>query len=270
MLALLFLGCKKAPAEQPATKAAIPATPAKNNSTAQVSTDSIIEYMPPEPMPVPDSIFIVKGLPFEVNSIKCYWEYRVKKAPPLQNKPQVVILYQKLKGIPSGKTIFETANEVDNNNYFNLYHSLNGLTGYAEFNLNCTDLNADGYCDYTIVTERAATGANTSEDAFLFNPANKQFERSEVFSGTNIQYDKAKNRISSMWKMSVSNYTFSYINLKKNKKDIAFTEVIHQDSDTITYTKSIGKKIVKRKRIVLTNDSEQDDIGGFGYLLERR
>lgn len=66
--------------------------------------------------------------------------------------------------------------------------------------LDCEDINKD-YCDYNIFVERVAAGANTTNNAFLFNPVSKKFELSKLFSGTNITYVSARNRISSFWKM---------------------------------------------------------------------
>ena len=114
--------------------------------------------------------------------------------------------------------------------------------------------------------ERAAAGANETTAAYLFNPKNKKFELSKIFSGTNVEYDSKKNRISTMWKMGGGMYSFGYKNLNKNKKTVDFFEEIYQNQDTIIYTKSIGMKIIKRKRMIMKSEETQED---YQYLLER-
>lgn len=217
-----------------------------------------------------DSIFFVKGLSLEVNGISCYWEYKVKRIGIKKNDAlNIIILYQKLKTLPNDRTLFETANEVENSNYFNLYHSLDGIVKSKAYNLECEDINDDSYCDFTIVIERAAAGANVTSEAYLFNPKNKKFEHSEIFSGTNIEYDKEKNRIFTMWKMGGGKYAFRYRNLNRDKKEIDFFEEIYQNRDSIIYTKSIGKKILKRKTIILKEWPNEVHVEDSQYLLER-
>lgn len=220
-----------------------------------------------------DTIFLVKGLPLKVNGINCYWEYKVKRMASKGNDTNnIIILYQKLKALPNHKILFETANEVDNSNTYNLYHSLNVLQNNKIYNLDCEDINKDGYCDYKILIERAAAGANETFESYLFNPKTRKFEHSKVFSGTNIEYDKLNNRISTMWKMGARSYGFGYINLKKNRRDIEFVEEIQQEQDTIIYTKSIHKKIIKRKRVILKKEEwqgEEVNSEDSKFLLER-
>ena len=216
---------------------------------------------------IKDSIFIVKGLSLEVNGIPCYWEYKVNRIGIKKNEEfNIIILYQKLKTLPNHKILFETANEVDNSNYFSPYESLKAITESKTYNIECIDINDDSYCDLKIVIERAAAGANETTAAYLFNPKNKKFELSKIFSGTNVEYDSKKNRISTMWKMGGGMYSFGYKNLNKNKKTVDFFEEIYQNQDTIIYTKSIGMKIIKRKRMIMKSEETQED---YQYLLER-
>jgi hypothetical protein len=214
-----------------------------------------------------DSIFIVKGLPLEVNGVTCYWEYKVKKGS--QTNKNVSIQKQTLKTCQNNKILFETSNfdEEDNSQF-----SLKSITNSKVLNVDCIDINDDGYCDFKILIERAAAGANETHEVFLFNPKLREFELSEVFSGTNVEYDKEKNRISFMLKMGARMYSFGYTNLNKNKRDIDFVENINQNQDTIVYTKSINKKIIKTKRVILQREDWQGDEVNFGdaeYLLER-
>ena len=72
--------------------------------------------------------------------------------------------------------------------------------------------------------------------------------------------------------MSVREYSFGYINLKNNKKEVDFFEEVYQNQDTIIYTKSIGKKIIKRKKIILKREEWQGSevhAEDSQYLLER-
>jgi hypothetical protein len=220
-----------------------------------------------------DSIFLVKALPFEVNGIKCYWEFKVKQVKQGDKYGNnILILNEVLRIVSSDKILFETANEVENSNNLQSIKTIDYLKTHSTYDLECEDIDFDGYCDFKILIERAAAGANETYEVFLFNPHNKKFEYSKIFSGTNIEYDKEKNRISFMWKNGGGNYSFGYANLKKNKRDIAFFEEIQQEQDTLVYTKSIGKKIIERKKVVLKkeewqgNEVHQED---SQYLLER-
>jgi len=214
-----------------------------------------------------DSIFFVKGLSFEVNGIKCYWEFKINKVGQVDKYGNnILILNEILRIVSSDKILFETANEVENSNNLHNIKTIDYLKTHSTYDLECEDIDLDGYCDFKILIERAAAGANETYEVYLFNPKNKKFEHSEIFSGTNIEYDSEKNRISTMWKMGGGIYAYGYLNLKKNKKAVDFFEEIYQNQDTIRYTKSIGKKIIKRKRIIMKSFETQED---YQYLLER-
>jgi hypothetical protein len=214
-----------------------------------------------------DSIFLVKALPFEVNGIKCYWEFKVNKVGQGDKYGNnILILYEILRIVSSDKILFETANEIENSNNLHSIKTIDYLKTHSTYDLECEDIDLDGYCDFKILIERAAAGANETYEVYLFNPKNKKFEHSEIFSGTNIEYDSEKNRISTMWKMGGGIYAYGYLNLKKNKKAVDFFEEIYQNQYTIRYTKSIGKKIIKRKRIIMKSFETQED---YQYLLER-
>lgn len=220
-----------------------------------------------------DSIFFVKGLSFEVNGIKCYWEFKVNKVGQGDKYGNnILILNEILRIVSSDKILFETANEVQNSNNLQSIKTIDYLKTHSTYDLECEDIDFDGYCDFKILIERAAAGANETYEVYLFNPKKREFEYSKVFSGTNVEYDKIKNRISFMWKMGARNYSFGYVNLKKNKREIAFVEQIQQEQDTIVYTKSIGKKIIVRKKVVLKKEEWQGDEiqqEDSQYLLER-
>lgn len=214
-----------------------------------------------------DTIFFVKALPFEVNGIKCYWEYKVKESD--QN---MFILNQELKTLTSNRILFETTNEVNNSDIVLKNNDIFYIKTHQLYNLECEDIDFDGYCDFKILIERAAAGANETYEVFLFNPKNKKFEYSKIFSGTNVEYDKEKNRISFMWKNGGGNYSFGYANLKENKREIAFFEEIQQEQDTLVYTKSIDKKIIERKKVVVKKAEWQgNEVNSVDnqYLLER-
>lgn len=202
----------------------------------------------------------VRGPKFMVNGILCYWEYEVSQAKnEKQSKYNIRIHHQNLIKAKTKEILFSTDNTVDNYNLYNL----EALIDYPELNLECTDINKDGYCDYQIVTERAAAGANTSYATYLFNPTTKEFEYSSIFSGANISYNSEKNRISSMWKMSVIEYYFQYLNLKPNKKEVEFVEKIHRYGDTISYKKIINDNVIAEKQVFI------DRFDSYKHLLER-
>jgi hypothetical protein len=187
------------------------------------------------------------GLPFKVNGIKCFWKYKLHV---MYDKPHPVynlrIISQQLIKADGGKLFTATTSPDD---YFQFY-TLADIKNSSELNLVCTDINIDTFCDYQIMVERAAAGANTTYETYLFNPTTKTFEHSDIFSGTNVEYDPKTNRISTMWKMSVDDYSYTYINLKPNKRDVYFTESVHEDGDTITYTKIVEGKVVEHYKKV--------------------
>jgi len=211
-----------------------------------------------------DSIYNIQGLQFSINNLNCYWQYSVSTHTNHENPNfNIRINHQDLVRVKTGEVLISTDNAIDNNNYYNLYHIPNRLKIAKEYNLICSDINNDSYCDYKIVTERAAAGANTSYATYLYDPKNKRFEYSELFSGANIEYESDKNRISTFWKGSVLEYFFEYINLKENNIEIEFSEQIHQLGDSITYKKLVNNQVVKLMKTVT------DASGNFHYLLER-
>ena len=113
------------------------------------------------------------------------------------------------------------------------------------------DVNRDGKFDFKFLTERAGGGANESHITYLFNPNSKSFEFSELFSGMNLEYNFEKNRISGFGKSGVNNYYYRYINLKSNKKEVAFIETVQHYGDTIFYKKLVEDKIIEEKKVVL-------------------
>jgi len=213
---------------------------------------------------IADSIYNIRGSHFSINNLNCYWQYSVSTHPNHKNPNfNTRIHHQNLVRVKTGEILFSTDNAIDNNNYYNLYHEPKSLKIAKEYNLICSDINYDSYCDYQVVTERAAVGANTSYATYLYDPKMKMFEYSELFSGANVAYESDKNRISTFLKGSVLEYFFEYINLKENSREIEFSEQIHQLGDSITYKKLINNQVVKLKKTVT------DASGNFHHLLER-
>lgn len=246
--------------------------PQKNKiSEEKITIDTISKNVKTKTIHIKkDSIFLVNGLVLKINDVECYWEYKIKKSE--HSDINMYVLNQKLKSVDSNNILFETTNEVNNSNRNLSDKDIVYIKTHQLYNLECEDINLDGFCDFKILVERAAAGSNETTEAYLFNPKNKKFELSKIFSGTNIEYDKKKNRISTMWKMSVREYSFGYINLKNNKKEVDFFEEVYQNQDTIIYTKSIGKKIIKRKKIILKREEWQGSevhAEDSQYLLER-
>jgi len=213
---------------------------------------------------IADSIYTIQGSKFSINNLKCYWQYDVSTHPNPENPGfNIQIHHQNLVRVLTGEILFSTDNAVDNSNYYNLYHRSKSLKTAEEYNLISSDINNDSYCDYQVVTERAAAGANTSYATFLYDPKIKRFKYSELFSGANVVYESDKNRISTFLKGSVLEYFFEYINLKEASDEIEFSEQIHQLGDSITYKKLVNNQVVKLKKTVT------DASGNFHHLLER-
>jgi len=206
----------------------------------------------------------VEGSEFTINDINCKWEYLVQ--PIINDNEHVQIVWQKLVAVRENKELFKTYNQVENNNPYYAKPTLADLKKGESYNLECIDINNDDYCDLQIVNERAAAGANINFQTYLFNSNKKSFEYSELFSGYNIEYNSEKNRISSFAKNGYGNYYFHFKNLKSNKKELEFSEYVNLHLDSIIYKKVVDKAIVKKRKIILSDD---EDPWNFENLLER-
>lgn len=189
----------------------------------------------------------VKGLPFTINGLRCYWSYRVNiVARKINTEYNVRILYQNLIQLKTDRILLKVLTSPDD--YYQ-YYRLADLQGYPSYNIDCKDINKDSWCDYEILQERAAAGANTSTSAYIFNPTTKQFEFSELFSGTNVEYDSTHNLITTFWKMGVSDYVYTRSFLKPNKREVAYIEDEHHEGDSVTYTKTINGKVISKRKV---------------------
>lgn len=166
--------------------------------------------------------------PFILNNIKCYWECTFENNE---------LSSQKLIAIKTKQVLLD----LDLSKFISLHPHY-----WEKF-----DVNKDGKTDIQFTTEIAGAGANTGFASYIFNPTNKIFEYSEVFSGYNINYDSEKNRISTFGKSSVNDYYYSIKNLKGNKTEIEFIERVRHYEDTIYYKKIVNDKIIKEKKIIL-------------------
>jgi hypothetical protein len=190
-----------------------------------------------------DSINI-KGPGFDLNGIQCYWIYFLhQKNRPDNPEYNLQLISMQLRSVDKDKIILNPAVSFDLQND---YHSAKDLLKYPQALLECKDINKDSWCDYEVLFERAAAGANTTSDAYLFNPANKNFEHSKLFSGTNVEYDSAKNMIKTFWKMGYGDYTYTYSYLKPNKKEISYVIEEDYNGDKVTISKIIKGKVVKK------------------------
>ncbi len=212
-------------------------------------------------------VFKTWGSPFTINGIQCKWEYEVMYTDEANENSKdllVNLISQKIINIKTRKPILDLdlstfaynppKNIIDleyNNKYLQ--------SAYDEIK----DINSDGHNDIQFLTEIAAAGANTGYASYLYNPTKKIFEYSEIFSGYNIEYNSEKNRISTFGKSGVDDYYYSFINLKENRKDVAFIERLHHYFDTIFYKKIINQKIVEEKKVVL------GEYEGWTKYLER-
>ena len=216
------------------TTIATPETSAYVN-TEYANADSIIDTL------------TVKGLTFTINGLSCYWNYTVNRIARKKNPEyNARILYQDLTLQGTDSILFKAITSPDD---YNQYYRLVDLEGHTSYNIDCKDINKDSWCDYEILFERAAAGANTTTTAYLFNPATRRFELSELFSGTNIEYDSAQNMIKTFWKMSVNDYVYTHTFLKPNKREVAYIEEEHHDGDSITYTKMVKGKVVSKRKV---------------------
>ena len=195
---------------------------------------------------VTDSL-TVKGLPFTINGLRCYWNYTINLVARKKNPEyNARVIYQDLTLQGTDSILFKAITSPDD---YSNYYCLADLEGYPSYNIDCKDINKDSWCDYEILFERAAAGANTTTTAYLFNPATRRFELSELFSGTNIEYDSAQNMIKTFWKMSVNDYVYTHTFLKPNKREVAYIEEEHHDGDSITYTKMVKGKVVSKRKV---------------------
>jgi hypothetical protein len=206
----------------------------------------------------------VEGAEFKINDIDCKWEYLVQ--PIINDNKHLKIIWQKLTAISENRVLLNTNNWVENNNPYYAKPTLEDLKKKESYNLECVDINHDDYCDFQIVTERAAAGANINYRTYLFNSNKKRFEYSELFSDYNIKYNSEKNRISSFMKSGHGNYYYVFKNLKSNKEELEFSEYVNFHLDSIIYKKVVDDAIVKKRKIILSDD---EDPWNFENLLER-
>lgn len=195
--------------------------------------------------PTKDTIHI-KGPDFDINGIRSYWLYTLRR----ENRPQnpdynLQLISMQLKPVDKDIVLIEPAVSFD---LMNGYFSVKELKQYPQAILECKDINKDSWCDYEVLFERAAAGANTTTEAFLFNPENKTFEHNALFSGTNVAYDSVKNMVRTSWKMGYDNYKYTYTYLKANQKEINYIIEEHYEDNNVTVTKLVNGKVVKKTR----------------------
>lgn len=209
---------------------------------------------------VQDSIFTVTSTPLVVNDLQCYWAYQVSQY--VDKKDFVKILNQQLILSESGRVLFETTNSYDN--AFNKsHHTISDLEQYGTYNLSCTDINKDEFCDFRVVLSRAGAGANIEYKTFIFDPDAKVFKHSKLFSGANVEYDFKKNRIVQWFKSGVDSYGYYYLNLTPAQDEIEFKEQVIVRGPKILYKKYKGEAVIKE---ITTN---LDEYGNFEFVLER-
>jgi hypothetical protein len=209
-----------------------------------------------------DSVFSIRGSSFIVNNHRCNWVYEVKYSDGIdENSREILVdlIGQKLTTYIKGEKVLLNL-DLSKFVYIPLLNIAN--LEYTEKDNFPADINHDGKADFVFQTESAAGGANITRTVYSFNENKISYDYDTLFSGTNIEYDTLKNRISSFWKLSVVEYTLHYLNLDSTKRKVLFTESIAVSEDSLTYTKRINEKIVKTKMV--KNDSD------FEKLLERK
>ncbi|MBL7916232.1 MAG: hypothetical protein JNL49_14470 [Bacteroidia bacterium] len=190
---------------------------------------------------------IVKSKAFEVNKLQCYWEYTAQRLiRPSDQEHNLRIIQMQLKEAGKDRLLFAPENSPDLSSSF---YGLTDLENNGDYVISCEDKNADSWCDYEILFERAAAGANTSTNVFLFDPKSGKFEYSQLFSGTNMEYDKDKNMIKTFWKMSVDDYVMTYTYLKADKKQIDYIIEEQYEADSVTVVKKRDGKIISRRKM---------------------
>jgi hypothetical protein len=194
---------------------------------------------------------IVKSKVFEVNKQQCYWEYTAERLiRATDQEHDLRIIQMQLKKADNQQQLFAPENSPD---FASSFYKLKELEDHPDLLLQCKDINADQRCDYEILFERAAAGANTTTTAFLYNPTNGKFEYSELFSGTNVEYDPEKNMIKTFWKMSVDDYTMTYTYLKSNKRAVDYVIEEQYEADSVTVVKKRHGKIISRRKMANGN-----------------
>ncbi|MBK8417116.1 MAG: hypothetical protein IPL22_22910 [Bacteroidetes bacterium] len=189
----------------------------------------------------------VKSKVFEVNKLQCYWEYTAERLiRATDQEHNLRIIQMQLKEAGSNHVLFAPENSPD---LANTFYSLTELENNGDYVVICEDKNADSWCDYEILFERAAAGANTSTNVFLFDPKSGKFEYSQLFSGTNMEYDKDKNMIKTFWKMSVDDYVLTYTYLTADKKAIDYIIEEQYETDSVTVVKKRDGKIVSWRKM---------------------
>lgn len=237
---LILTGCNSPNNQADKQQADAQVKPAQKNDTAHLPA---AEVQGTNDHAAEDTIHI-KGPDFEINGLSAYWAYTVRR----KNRPEdpaynLQLVSMQLKSVTKDVPLLNPAVSFD---LINDYHSAKELQQYPQALLECKDINKDAWCDYEVLFERAAAGANTTTDAFLFNPEKKRFEHSKLFSGTNVEYDSIKNIIKTSWKMGYGDYTYTYTYLKANRKEIRYIIEEDYDGNKVTVTKIVKGKVVKK------------------------
>lgn len=237
---LILTGCNNPNDQAGKQHADVQVNPAQKNDTARLP---VAEKQGTNDHAAEDTIHI-KGPHFDINGISAYWAYTVRR----KNRPEnpgynLQLISLQLQSVDKDIILLKPAVSFD---LMNDYHSAKELQQYPQALLECKDINKDSWCDYEVLFERAAAGANTTTDAFLFNPEKKTFEHSKLFSGTNVEYDSVKNMIKTFWKMGYGDYTCTYTYLKANRKEISYIIEEDYDGNKVTVTKIVKGKVVKK------------------------
>lgn len=193
-----------------------------------------------------DTVMYINGKTKEVNGLKCYVQYKVLADSGNRDSNLYVSI---------DKAFLITPKQRVPLNHYNFWRTdkninITSLTKHFRSFSDLKDKNKDGYLDVEVMTEQAH---NCYFDVFIFNPKNKLFEFSKIFSGFECDYDKKLRRVSSLYSGGAAFHISEYINLEKDEKTVAFVETIRMDGGTFSYKKTIGKKVIEEKRKIMSN-----------------
>lgn len=224
--------------------------------------------------------FVVNSSRFGMNGKSYYWRYHVRYHEGTTDSSEIIwvdLLGQDLIDPEKHKTVMEpdlsrmflnynpiNVNLLSDQYRFDEIHTSQDPDYQISFNSFMNeDVNADGYTDFSFITEISAAGANTSYDIYLYDPEEDIYDFAPHFSGYNAEYDPAFHRVSTFMKAGGGEYYYTFKNLNPNTGALEFEERVHTRAGTLYYKKWIGDVEVKTFTIEAPDKSIE-------FYLERR
>ncbi len=213
-------------------------------------------------------IFKTQSNIFEVNNIRCQWEYEVKYTDDTnENSKELMVnlISQRLMKFSPREYILDLdLSKFEYYKPFNIAH-----LEYNNYEVQDFDINFDGYTDIQFY-DRVQGGANHTYFVYLYNPISEKFEFSKELTGGSMEngigLDKKKKMAVYSGKGGGGLYFFQKIYFRNGKISFSETfrneitqEYIEKNGTSLNkrifyYKKYIDKKLVKQKQDTVWSD----------------